>query len=91
MKTDFTINVEESFVQRLKEYAALKQENVSALIEKLVGVFLPNLEPKEPEILDTEDDIPPQVRRLRGIIKLPPDFDEKEARYQALWEKYESL
>jgi len=72
------------------EKAAWFEERYSKLSQEQLGaLFVSLLMQSKPEILEEEPDQPvsARVHALRGIIKLPADFDEKEFKAKRLSER----
>lgn len=69
MKTKLTVTIEEETVQKAKLYAKQTERSLSGLIENYLKTLVeehPNPQP-----------ISSKLKRLVGVVKLPPDFDEK--------------
>ena len=69
MTTKLTLTIEERVIKTAKKYAEKKGRSLSGLVEN----YLKTLAAEDSVINDTTA----RVRRLRGSIKLPPDFDYK--------------
>jgi hypothetical protein len=81
MTTKLTLTIEERVIKTAKKYAQKKGRSLSALIENYL------------KALATEDslagEMTPRVRRLRGSIKLPGNFDYKKAVEESISKKYD--
>jgi Family of unknown function (DUF6364) len=80
MTTKLTLTIEENVIKTAKKYAQKKGRSLSGLIEN----YLRTLSADEPDT----DKLSPRVKRLRGSIRLPKDFDYKRSLAQAITEKY---
>lgn len=80
MQTKLTLTLEQSIIEQAKIYAKTKGRSLSELIENYLKVVLD----------DKESDIKlsPSIKKLKGSIKLPENFDYKKELTNALSEKY---
>jgi len=83
MDSKLTLKLNKSVIEQAKEYAKEHQVSLSRLIEN----YLASLTQKE-KSNKKDIEITPFVKSLSGSIKLPKDFDYKEARHEYLMEKY---
>ena len=80
MTTKLTLTIEDKVISSAKKYAQRKGKSLSHLVEN----YLKSIGTK-----DTGTHvISPKVSKLRGIIKLPNDFDYKTELSNALSKKY---
>lgn len=80
MQTKLTLTIEQSIIERAKGYAKSKGRSLSELIENyLKAVLEDNIE---------EVKISPAIKKLKGSIKLPEDFDYKKEISDAISDKY---
>ncbi len=71
MTTKLTLSLKKSVIEKAKRYAKGNNQSLSQIIES----YLEKITSTEPELGDSELD------SIRGIIKLPKDFDlKKESR-----------
>jgi len=71
MNTKLTLSLNKSIIERAKRYAKGNNQSLSQIIES----YLEKVTSENPELGD------PELDSIRGIIKLPKDFDlKKEAR-----------
>lgn len=68
MMTNLIIEVDKGLLDRINEYARQKGQSVSELIEYQLGQLLQNASSKNNKSVSS---------KLRGIVKLPVDFDYK--------------
>lgn len=68
MMTNLIIEVDKGLLDRINEYARQKGQSVSELIEYQLGQLLQNSSSKNNKSVSS---------KLRGIVKLPVDFDYK--------------
>lgn len=80
MTTKLTLTIEERVIKTAKKYASKKGKSLSSLVENYLKV----LSVEE----DSSDKLTPRVRRLRGVVTLPEDFDYKASLETAISEKY---
>ena len=81
MTTKLTLTIEERVIKIAKKYAQRKGRSLSGLIENYL------------KALATEDsltgEMTPRVRRLRGSVKLPANFDYKNALAESISKKHD--
>ncbi len=80
MTTKLTLTIEEDVIKTAKSYAQKKGRSLSDLVEN----YLKTLSSKE---MGT-DDFSPRVKRLMGAVKLPENFDYKEALKEGIAKKH---
>jgi hypothetical protein len=80
MTTKLTLTMEDKVIDSAKKYARQKGKSLSDIIEN----YLKSISTYE---IRTKD-LSPKVARLKGIIKLPEDFDYKKEIGNALIKKY---
>ena len=80
MQTKLTLTLEQSIIKQAKLYAKDKGRSLSALIENYLKVVL--------EDNHQEVKLSPSIRKLKGAIKLPDNFDYKKELTEALSAKY---
>ena len=81
MTTKLTLTIDEQIIAQAKEYAKSQGRSLSKLIENY-------LRSVTAENYSQEDISSPIVNELHGSLKVPQDFDYKEALKEALNEKY---
>ena len=69
MTTKMTIELETSLLEKLISYAHVKSSTVSDVVRKQLEILLFNAAKEQEK---------PVSSRLRGVIKLPEDFDYKK-------------
>ena len=85
MNTKLTLSIDKTVIAKAKKYAKQTGTSISELVEnylKLLSQDVKHNVLEEPRVRYSP------MAKLRGIAKLPPDFDEKKAYQEALWEKY---
>lgn len=80
MTTKLTLTIEESVIKMAKSYSQKKGRSLSELIEN----YLIALTSKE----KNDVELSPRVKRMKGAIKLPKDFDYKKVLEEELTKKY---
>jgi len=80
MQTKLTITIEKSIIEQAKSYAKNKGRSLSELIENYLKVVLE----------DNEETVKlsPSIKKLKGSVKLPDDFEYKKELTNILSEKY---
>ena len=80
MQTKLTITLKQSIIEEAKLYAKDKGRSLSELIENYLKVVL---EDNQQKVM-----LSPSIKKLKGSIKLPEDFDYKKELTEALSAKY---
>ena len=80
MITKLTLTIEERVIKTAKKYALKKGKSLSGLVENYLKVLA--AEDK------STNEVTPRVRRLRGSVKLPADFNYKKMIEESISEKY---
>jgi macrodomain Ter protein organizer (MatP/YcbG family) len=80
MDTKLTLKLEQSVIEKAKDYAKRQKTSLSRLIEN----YLLDITDEEA----TQEKITPLVRSLSGIIDLPNDYDHKKDYTDYLTKKY---
>jgi hypothetical protein len=80
MTTKLTLTMEGEVIDSAKKYARKKGRSLSDIVEN----YLKSISAHEV----TNEDMSPKVARLKGVIKLPEDFDYKKEIGNALIKKY---
>lgn len=80
MDAKLTLKLEQSIIEKAKDYAKSNKTSLSRLIENyLLNIVSENKEEKQ---------ITPLVKSLSGIIDLPEGFDDKKGYSDYLTDKY---
>ena len=84
MDAKLTLKLDKYVIEKAKKYAASHKRSLSRMIEHYLKVLI------EKEQTQTDDDIEisPYVKSMRTGVKLPADFDYKNAYGDYLSEKY---
>lgn len=80
MDAKLTLKLEQSIIEKAKNYARLHKTSLSAMVENYLQKITNDDNEKEK--------ITPLVKSLSGIIDLPGDFDPKSDYSQFLLNKY---
>ncbi len=83
MNTKLTLSLEKEVIEQAKIYAKGTGRSLSEMVENYFRSLVSNS--KKDQIED--DEIDARLKKLVGIIKLPPDFDIKKARDEHYKEK----
>ena len=81
MNTKLTLSIEQSVIDKAKEYARNKKRSLSDLIENYLKALTSD------ELREGSHDAP-IVKSLRGSFQAPEDFDYKQELGERLKEKY---
>lgn len=81
MNTKLTLTIEQSLIEKSKQYAKGKGRSLSDIIENYLKVIV-----KEDDIKVIDNT--PITSSLRGSFKAPKDFDYKEQLSKGLSKKY---
>ena len=84
METRLTLKLNESVIEKAKEYA--KMHNIS--LSKMVEQYLSSIVVKS-EVSPKEIELTPLVKELSGVIKIPADYNYKEDYIDYLEKKYQ--
>ena len=80
MTSKLTLTIEEKVITTAKKYARKKGKSLSHIVENyLKSISVAN---------DPDSVLSPEVSRLRGVIKLPADFNYKKELGSVLSKKY---
>ena len=82
MNTKLTLSLEKEVIEQAKIYAKGTGRSLSEMVENYFKSLVTNSNKK------TDIDIEDRLKKITGIVKLPPDFDEKKAVQEYLEEKY---
>ena len=84
MQTKLTLTLEQDVIEQAKRYASAHGKSLSELVSNYFKFLVERKTEAEPKQRIKSE----RVKRLKGIIKLEPDFDykgmlaaEKEAKY----------
>ena len=80
MDTKLTLKLEQTIIEKAKDYAKSHRTSLSKIIENYLQKITNDNEEK--------DKITPLVKSLSGIIDLPKDFDHKKGYSDFLVNKY---
>ena len=81
MATKLTLTIEPHIIEKAKEYAKSRGRSLSGMIENYLKVVVN-------EKSDSETEIAPLAKSLKGSFKKPVDFDYKRQLTDKLTEKY---
>ncbi|MBK8806253.1 MAG: hypothetical protein IPO21_06280 [Bacteroidales bacterium] len=81
MNTKLTLTIEQTLIEKAKEYAKGKGRSLSDIVENYFKVIV-----KEGDVVKIEET--PIADSLRGAFKAPKDFDYKKELTKSLNEKY---
>lgn len=80
MTTKLTLTIDDAVIDIAKKYAKQSGKSLSHIVES----YLLSLSNKEKK----QEQIPPKILKLRGVIKLPDDFDYKKELSKSLHKKF---
>jgi hypothetical protein len=81
MNTKLTLTIEDSLIEKAKEYAKGKGRSLSDIVENYLRVITKD---ENIKVIDST----PIATSLRGSFKAPKDFDYKEELSKGLSKKY---
>lgn len=81
MNTKLTLTIEQSLIEKAKQYAKGKGRSLSDIVENYLKVII-----KEENTIVVAST--PIVTKLRGAFKAPKDFDYKKELSKGLSDKY---
>lgn len=81
MTTKLTLTIEDEVIHMAKSYASAHGQSLSSMVESYLRALTASSH-REPQKHT------PQVARLKGVIQLPEDFNDKKALAEALAKKY---
>lgn len=84
MNTKLTLSLEKTVIENAKIYAKGTGRSLSEMVE---NYFKSLVSKSNKDNIENEDEIDPSLKKLVGIIELPPDFDIKKAREEHYKEK----
>ncbi|MBN1924675.1 MAG: hypothetical protein JW798_02460 [Prolixibacteraceae bacterium] len=80
MQTKLTLTIEQNIINQAKGYAKSQGRSLSELIENYLKAVL--------EDNKNSIELSPSIKKLKGAIKLPNNFDYKNELTNSLSEKY---
>jgi hypothetical protein len=81
MNTKLTLTIEQTVIEKAKNYARKKERSLSDLVENYLKALISDAANKDVELS-------PTVQFLKGSFKLPENFDYKKELTERLSEKY---
>ncbi|MDX9694522.1 MAG: DUF6364 family protein [Bacteroidales bacterium] len=84
MDTKLTLKLDKYVIERAKEYASSQKRSLSGMIES----YLKALITKDNNLSDNNIEISPFVKSFKTGVKIPANYDYKEAYRDYLEEKY---
>ncbi len=82
MNTKLTLTIEQTIIERAKVYAKEKGRSLSDIIENYLKSITSDKQ-------DSESELSPLVKSLKGSFKAPTDFDYKKELAKRLTKKYQ--
>ena len=86
MQAKLTLSIEKEVIEQIKFYAKGNGRSVSEMVETYFRNTVAQFQEKKPSRKKRE--IHPDVKKLIGRIKLPPDWDLERAKEEYHKEKY---
>lgn len=86
MNTKLTLSLDKEIIEKAKIYAKGTGRSLSEMVENYFKSLVEKSNKKNEST--KKDEIDPQLKKLVGIIQLPPDFDIKKAKEEYYKEKY---
>lgn len=82
MTTKLTLTIDKETIRKAKKFARKKNSSLSKLVEAYLKVLTTGKD-------DSNSELSPLTKSLRGSFKMPEGFDYKEELSERLSEKYE--
>jgi len=82
MQTKLTLTIEQDLIEYAKKYAKSKGRSLSDLIENYLMLLL--------EEQNTSLPLSSEIKKMKGAIKLPSDFNYKKSLGKSLVNKYKA-
>ncbi len=82
MNTKLTLTIEESVINKAKDYAKGRGDSLSNLIENYLKTVTKN------STINKNAELSPLIKSLKGSFKAPDDFDYKKELRKELSKKY---
>jgi len=79
MTTKLTLTVEKSVIDRAKAYAKQTGRSLSEIIEHYLAAITQE---------GDKDELSPKLKKIVGVVQLPPDFDEDVELRSAMGKKH---
>ena len=83
MSTKLTLTIEKEIIDQAKKYAQFKGRSLSDLVESYFKYLTQSKESQKA-------DLSPKTKKLKGIIKVEPDFDYKKVLDEKRTAKHDS-
>jgi hypothetical protein len=84
MTTKLTLTIQEDVIKTAKKYAATNGSSLSGIVENYLKT-LRVIEPKKVPVFS------PKVKKLKGIISLPGNFDYKKLLAEEITKKHSNI
>lgn len=84
METRITLKLNDSVVEKAKEYARSHNISLSTMVERYLKAMV-----SDNDIPSEQIEISPRVKELSGVIKLPSNYDYKKDYGDYLEKKYQ--
>lgn len=84
MNTKLTLSLEKTVIENAKIYAKGTGRSLSEMVENYFKSLMSNSNNNK----NNEDEFESSIKKITGIVSLPPNFDEKKAVQEYLEEKY---
>jgi hypothetical protein len=81
MTTKLTLTVEKEIIEKAKKYSAQTGRSLSKMIESYLESVVNNSSNKETTLS-------PKIKKLKGVVKLPADFDYKKETEKSVKQKF---
>ncbi|MBL7891224.1 MAG: hypothetical protein JNL63_01235 [Bacteroidia bacterium] len=90
MNTKLTLSLSKSVIEKARKYAKKTDTSISQLVENYLKLLVARDEDTS-TVAEPKAKYMTELRKLRGIVQLPDDFDYKKELQKAMWEKYNKL
>ena len=90
MKTKLTLVLEDEVIYNAKNYAKKKEESLSSLVENYLKAVTTEAKSVKNKKIPLKK-LNPKVAKLKGVLKIPKNFNYKEELGNILLERYNKL
>ncbi|MCG8307335.1 MAG: DUF6364 family protein [Cytophagales bacterium] len=82
MTTKLTLTLDKKIIEQAKKYASERGRSLSDMVENYFKFLT------EHKLDEKSENLSPRVEKLRGILKVKPDFDYKKVLDEERMKKY---
>lgn len=82
-----TLSIDSEVIEAAKKFAANSDESLSSMVENFF-INLINFKSSKKKLGDSKISFSADLQKIRGIVKIPNNFDLKKAKVKRLNKKY---